>query len=173
VPRPASDVVVRAARDDELVAVGELTVAGYEADDSLRLPDGSYDTVYADWLRDTTSRARDAVLLVAADGDALLGTVTWCPHGSPTAQLAHAPHQGEIRSLSVAPTARRHGIGRALVTACLRHAHDAGLTEVVLSSRDQLVPAHGLYASLGFVRRPDLDREPVPGVLLWGFSLRL
>jgi ribosomal protein S18 acetylase RimI-like enzyme len=103
----------------------------------------------------------------------LLGTVTWCPHGSPTAQLAHSPHQGEIRSLSVAPTARRQGIGRTLVTACLRHAHDAGLTEVVLSSRDQLVPAHGLYASLGFVRRPDLDREPVPGVLLWGFSLRL
>lgn len=172
-PRPGSDVVVRVARDDELAAVGDLTVAGYDADDSLRLPDGSYDQTYADWLRDTPSRARDAVLLVAVEADALLGTVTWCPHRSPTAQLAHAPHQGEIRSLSVAPTARRRGIGRTLVLDCLRRATDAGLTEVVLSSRDQLLPAHRLYAALGFVRRPDLDHEPVPGVLLWGFSKAL
>jgi hypothetical protein len=34
-------------------------------------------------------------------------------------------------------------------------------------------PAQAIYARLGFVRRPDRDWEPVPGVRLLGFSLAL
>lgn len=153
-PRPASDVDVRVAREDELAAVGALTVAGYDADDYLRLPDGSYDHEYAAWLVDAAARAEDAVLLVATLGDELVGTVTWCPYGSSSAQLARDPHQGEIRTLSVAPTARRRGVARALVAECPR-------------------TAHRLYASLGFVRRTELDWDPVPAVHLWAFSLAL
>ncbi|MET0952652.1 MAG: GNAT family N-acetyltransferase [Aeromicrobium sp.] len=172
-PRPASDLDVRVAREDELAAVGALTVAGYDADDYLRLPDGSYDHEYAAWLVDAAARAGDAVLLVATLGDELVGTVTWCPYGSSSAQLARDPRQGEIRTLSVAPTARRRGVARALVAECLRRARAAGLDEIVLSSRDELRPAHRLYASLGFVRRPELDWDPVPAVHLWAFSLAL
>ncbi len=31
---------------------------------------------------------RNSVLLVAAEGDELLGTATWCPPGSPDRELA-------------------------------------------------------------------------------------
>ena len=94
---------------------------------------------------------------MAVEGDQLLGTVTWCPPGSPYRQLATADNQGEFRTLSVAPEGRRRGVGRALVVDCVDRAGAAGLTEVVLCSLSVMTPAHALYESFGFVRRPELD----------------
>ncbi len=161
---------IREAREDEYAAVGDLTVAGYDAEGYLTFPDGTFDDTYAGWLRDAAPRGRDAALLVAVEGDDVLGTVTWCPHGSPFAQLAKLPDQGEFRTLSIAPHARRLGVGRALVGACLDRARAEGRREVMLCSLPEMVPAHRLYESFGFVRRPTLDFEPFPGVILWAFS---
>jgi ribosomal protein S18 acetylase RimI-like enzyme len=166
-------MVIRPAREEEYDAVGALTVAGYDADGYLTYPDGTYDQGYAGWLADAASRAQNSTLLVAFDGDQLVGTVTWCPYGSADAQLAKEPHQGEFRTLSIAPEARGRGVGRALVEHCLERARSAGLTEVLLFSLREMVPAHRLYAGLGFARRPDLDWTPEPDVELWAFSLTL
>ena len=168
-----SEVVVRAARPDELDAAGALTVAGYAAEGFLVLPDGSPDHDYAAWLGDGASRGRDGGLLVAVDGDHLLGTTTWCPPGSPHRDLATRPDQGEFRALSVSPDARRRGVGRLLVQECLRLARNDGLAEVLLCSLPEMASAHRLYVSMGFTRRPDLDWSPVPGVTLWGFWIDL
>lgn len=173
VPRRESELRVRIAREDEYAAAGDLTVAGYEADGYLVRLDGSYDDDYAGWLADTAPRGRDSVLLVAVEGDKLLGTVTWCPPGSPSRQLAVADSQGEFRTLSVAPEGRRRGVARALVVDCLDRARVAGLTEIVLSSLSVMKPAHVLYESLGFVRRPELDWFPRPDVHLWAYSIDL
>lgn len=173
VPPPASELVVRVAREDEYGAVGALTVDGYDADGHLSFPDGSYDHGYAGWLADAAARGRNDTLLVATAGGELVGTVTWCPFGSASAQLANAPHQGELRTLAVVPAGRGRGVGRALVEACLDRARTAGLTEVLLCSLDEMLPAHRLYAAMGFVRRPDLDWSPEPGVRLLGFSIEL
>ena len=166
-------MIIRPAREEEYAAVGALTVAGYDADGYLTYPDGTYDHGYAGWLADAASRGQNSTLLVAFDGDELVGTVTWCPYGSADAQLAKEPHQGEFRTLSIAPEARGRGVGRALVEHCLARARSAGLTEVLLFSLKEMVPAHRLYAGLGFVRRPDLDWTPEPEVDLWAFSLTL
>jgi hypothetical protein len=34
-------------------------------------------------------------------------------------------------------------------------------------------PAHGLYLSMGFVRRPDLDWSPLPTARLLAFGLHV
>jgi GNAT superfamily N-acetyltransferase len=171
-----SDVHVRPARTDEATAVGALTVAGYDANDYLVMPDGSRDVEYAAWLADALTRIHDGVVLVAVDADEpenLLGTVTWCPPGSPLRELAAQDDQGEFRTLSVAASARRRGVGAALVDWCLIEARATGLREVVLSSVPVMTDAHRLYRSRGFERRHDLGWEPFPDVLLWGFSLTL
>lgn len=167
------DIIIRPAHLHELEAVGALTVAGYDAGGHLTLPDGGYDHDYAAWLGDAASRGRDGGLLVAVDGEQLLGTTTWCPPGSPHRDLATRPDQGEFRTLSVSPAARRRGVGRALVEECLRLARTDGLTEVLLCSLPEMAPAHRLYGSMGFIRRPDLDWSPIPDVALWGFSIDL
>ena len=160
-------------RPDEHAAVGRLTVAGYEADGHLTRSDGTYDHEYAAWIGDVAGRAGDSEVLVAVDGERLIGTVTWCPPGSAFAQLARQPDQGEFRTLSVDPHARGRGVGRALVEACVDRARQAGLAEVLLCSLTEMTTAHRLYLSMGFDRRPELDWTPVPGAHLWGFALAL
>jgi ribosomal protein S18 acetylase RimI-like enzyme len=181
-----SDFQLRPALPSEAEAVGALTLAAYDADGYLVNPDGSYDHDYAGWLADGATRARDGVLIVAVqseaargpapppgDGDILLGTVTWCPPGSPFRELSTRDDQGEFRTLSVAPEARGRRVGSALVDWCITEARATGLTEILLCSLPEMTPAHRLYESRGFVRRADLDWTPFPGVDLWGFSLTL
>ncbi len=169
-----SDVLIRTARLHEVDAVGALTVEGYDANGYLTLPDGTFDHAYGSWLADGATRARDGVLMVAVSrDDELLGTVTWCPPGSPFRELATRDEQGEIRTLSVSPAARGRGVGAALTDWCLAEARRAGLSQIVLSSLPEMTPAHRLYATRGFVRRPELDWHPFPEVLLWAFALDL
>ncbi len=166
-------IELRLARPEEYEEAGKVTVAGYEADGFLTRPDGTEDH-YEPQLLDAAKRAAEAELVVAvAESGAILGTVTWCPVGSPWRELATRADQGEFRMLSVAPDARRQGVARALVEWCLERARKEGMTEVVLCSLTVMTAAHTLYGSFGFQRAPELDWEPVPSVLLWGFRLPL
>ena len=165
---------VRAARPEEYAAVGALTAEAYRVDGLLDPHDQPVDAAYEEKLLDATRRAREAELWVAVDSDGVvLGTVTWCPVGSPWRQLALAEHQAEFRMLSVAPAGRRRGVARALVEACLARARRDAMSEVVIWSHPRMFGAHALYVRMGFERAYDLDGSPVPGVYLWGFRLGL
>jgi GNAT superfamily N-acetyltransferase len=167
-------LVVRAARPEEYAAVGALTAEAYRVDGLLDEHELPVDAAYEEKLVDAARRAREAELWVTVDSDGvLLGTVTWCPIGSPWRQLALTEHQAEFRMLSVAPAGRRRGVARALVEACLTRARQDGMTEMVLWSHPRMFGAHALYTRMGFERAYDLDGSPVPGVFLWGFRLTL
>lgn len=153
----------------EYAEIGALTVAAYQADGLL----GGGADPYERQLRDSQSRDRTAEVLVAVDADRVLGTLTWCPPGSPWRELATETDQGEFRMLAVAPTGRRRGVARALVIACLVRARREQMREMVISSLPEMTAAHALYRDLGFVRAPELDHEPAPSVGLWGFRLKL
>jgi GNAT superfamily N-acetyltransferase len=165
--------LVRAAEPAEYVDAGRVTAEAYHADDLLRRTDGLIDLDYEAQLTEASRRAREAVLLVAVDDGQVLGTVTWCPPISPWRELATLPDQAEFRMLSVAAAGRRRGVGRALVKACLDRARAAGMREVLLSSLPVMTAAHALYREFGFVRAPELDHSPKPGVHLWAFRLSL
>ena len=154
--------------------MGQLTAAGYRADGLLEAADHPVESSYEDQLLDAARRAREAELWVAVDGDgAILGTVTWCPRGSPWRQLALRDDQAEFRMLSVTPAGRRRGVGRALVEACLGRARQDGMSEVVIWSHPLMAGAHLLYERMHFERAYDLDGSPAPGVHLWGFRIAL
>lgn len=125
---------------------------------------------YAAELADASRRARDAELLVAVDPDGMvLGTITVCTPGSPLGELSR-PGELEFRMLAVMPDARRRGVGEVLVRAVLRRAAEIGAHRVVLCSAAEMHVAHRLYARLGFVRLPERDWRPVPGVTLLAFG---
>lgn len=160
---------IRLATPQEYDEVGEITVRGYLHDGYLEAADD-----YATSLRDASSRGALAELWVAASPSSgrLLGSVTFCPLGSPYRELADDT-EGEFRMLVVDPVARGLGIGRALVRHCLDHSTASGFGGVVICSLPTMTAAHALYRSLGFSRDPSLDWSPVPGVELWGFRTRL
>lgn len=154
----------------ELAAVGELTVAAYEADGYLR---GDSDG-YADSLRAAGDRAREATLVVAVGTRPreLLGTVTYCRAGTPWAEVAQ-PGEAELRMLAVAPSARGLGVGRALTEWCIDRARADGATALALSSLTVMHTAHRLYERLGFERTPERDWRPLPDVPLIAYRLAL
>lgn len=156
---------VRTARPDDHAAVAALTVAAYDADGFL-----DDDAEYVDELSDAEHRSEQATLLVAADDDGtVLGAVTFCRPPSPYVEVAR-PGEAEFRMLAVAPQARGRGVGAALVQACLDLAREHGDRTLVLSSLPRMRTAHRLYERLGFVRAPERDHEPVPGIRLIAYQ---
>jgi ribosomal protein S18 acetylase RimI-like enzyme len=158
-------LTVRPARPDEIEEVGRLALEAYLADGMVN-PAGPY----AVELADASRRASDAELLVAVDTEGmLLGTITVCTPGSPLGELSR-PGELEFRMLAVAPGARRRGVGEALVRNVLARATETGAHRVVLCSAAEMRVAHRLYARLGFIRMPERDWYPLPGVRLLAFG---
>jgi|tagenome__1003787_1003787.scaffolds.fasta_scaffold20801514_2 ribosomal protein S18 acetylase RimI-like enzyme len=162
-----SEVTIRPARPAEYAVAGALTVDAYRASGFMEA-----DTPYATKLADGQTRAREAELWVAVEGDAVRGTVTMAPPSSPWAQVAGAADL-EFRMLAVSAAARGRGIGEALTRAVLDRAAELGLTGVVLSSSTQMTTAHRIYERLGFRRTPDKDWSPSPGTMLITYRLDL
>lgn len=158
-------VQVRPASPDEHEAVGALTARVYE-------DEGWAEGGYLDVLRDVAARARAATVLVALDEGRLVGAVTVATRGGPYAEQA-GPGEAVLRMLVVDPVARGRGAGAALVQACLDLAREQGCTAVLLSSQPGMAAAHRLYERAGFVRRPEADWSPEPGVDLQAYRLDL
>jgi len=58
--------------------------------------------------------------------------------------------QADIQTIAIAPSARRRGLGRALMVALLDEARRRGAAQVFLEVRADNPAAQTLYASLGF-----------------------
>jgi [ribosomal protein S18]-alanine N-acetyltransferase len=115
------------------------------------------------WSRAAFAQALEAseVALVVAEADAglVVGFVV----------VRAAADEAEILNVAVAPTARRGGVGRALVRHALAHAAAAGAFSVFLEVRPSNAAALTLYRSHGFVevgRRPRYYRAPVEDALV-------
>jgi ribosomal protein S18 acetylase RimI-like enzyme len=158
-------VIVRVARREEYGLVGDLTVEVY-VHGGLVSPASSY----VGTLRDAADRAAKAELLVAEVSGEVAGAVAYCPPGSPYAELA-GPDEAEFRMLAVREKARGKGVGGAMVRACAERARAAGLAGLRLSTQRNMDSAHRLYERMGFVRTPDRDWAPVPGVDLLTYAL--
>jgi ribosomal protein S18 acetylase RimI-like enzyme len=158
-------IEVRPAAPAELDAVADLCVAAYAP--FLR-ENGHYTAT----LRDVERRVREATLLVAADGDALLGTVTFVPDGGPLGEIATSD-ETEFRMLAVDPAAQGRGVGTTLLRHVLSESAALGRAGVVCSSLPQMRAAHRVYERLGFRRAPERDWSPVEGVQLLAFAREL
>ncbi|USQ78748.1 GNAT family N-acetyltransferase [Ornithinimicrobium faecis] len=159
-------VVVRAARPQEFAEIGRLLVAAYG-------PGGMPpDEPYWEALRDTAARERDAEVWVAEVDGRVGGTVTWAGHGSGQREIAQEG-EAEFRMLGVDPELQGRGIGRALVEAVIGRARQDNYAALVMCSDAWMASAHRLYEGAGFVRLPDRDWSPVPGVDLIAYRLSL
>jgi len=98
-----------------------------------------------------------AIVLVARDGDGVVGTAQIQPSWAP-----NQPHRGDVAKLIVHRRARRQGIGRALMEALEQEARAEGFTLLLLDTRKDDHPER-LYASMGWVRVgevPDFALNP-------------
>ncbi len=158
---------VRGVEPHEHAALGELTVAVYRQVLNSQLVD------YAAVLRDVPGRlAAGCEVLVAADGDRLLGGVTYVPGPGAYAQFAVAG-EAELRMLVVDPVAQGRGVGTALVRACVDRARADARSALTLGTMPAMVAAQRLYRRLGFARVADRDDQVPTGLPLLCYSLDL
>jgi ribosomal protein S18 acetylase RimI-like enzyme len=87
--------------------------------------------------------ARDAILLVAIDGE-IFGALTLTMYRIPTGL------QARIDDVVVDGEARGRGVGEALSREAIRLAREAGARSVHLTSRPSREAANRLYRRIGF-----------------------
>lgn len=87
------------------------------------------------------------VLLLAREGDAVLGMLTFVSYRIP------AGLRGRIEDVVVDEAARGKGVGEALVQAALELAAQHGVQSVALTSSPSREAANRLYRRLGFEQR--------------------
>ena len=110
------------------------------------MADITRDEAEAFWLGVAQAAADDGrAVLVAEDGDGVLGVVEVIPAGSP-----NQPHRADIAKMLVHRRARRRGVGEALMRAAEAAARDMGKTLLTLDTVTGGV-AERLYARLGWV----------------------
>ena len=99
------------------------------------------------WELDQIITNRATALLLARDGDAVVGMLTLAVFRIPTGVRAW------IEDVVVDVAARWRGIGEALTREALRIAAERGARTVELTSRPSREAANRLYQRLGFERR--------------------
>ncbi|MGI5836603.1 MAG: GNAT family N-acetyltransferase [Chloroflexota bacterium] len=170
----AAGLQIRDAREDDQEAIKKVTLAAFEQYRDLMDP--THWQAYLQSVEDTLAEKGPEERIVAELSGAIVGSVLLCPAGTPIRTIDGRTlirERPEVRLLAVAPEARGRGIGAALVEECVRRARLAGAKELTLHTSDMMQAAVRLYERLGFVRAPELDFSPAPGVLVKGYSLSL
>jgi acetyltransferase len=135
------------ARDrmSELVALLQDAVAGGASIGFLPPLSDEEATAYWDGIiNDLASGKR--ILLVAVQDGQVVGSVQL-----ELAGRANGAHRAEVQRLIVHHSARRQGLGRALMAALEEHARTIGRTLLVLDTRE-CDPSETLYARCGYTR---------------------
>lgn len=162
----SENLVIRAARDDELDIVASMMVDAY-AEYAARMSPDAW-SPFAQDIANVRARLDDGQLLVAERDGQIVGSITLFRRWRGAQQDAAA-----VRLLAVTPGHRGLGIGRALMEYCIATARQDGKQRVVLTATQEMEHVRELTERLGFRRAPELDHEPAPGVRLEGYALPL
>jgi RimJ/RimL family protein N-acetyltransferase len=135
-------LIVRPAAPRDADAIVDLgrAVAG---EDELWL---TYDRSRADERRNVKSVRRDpnVAVFVAETADGIVGRLSIARDNSP-----YSRHVAEL-GLMVAASARRRGIGTALIEEAVKWGRGSGITKLELTVFPHNEPAIALYRKLGF-----------------------
>jgi GNAT superfamily N-acetyltransferase len=163
---------IRDALPADRPRVAELTMLAY----------GEYATIMSpeSWamlegaLRQSLADDAGVTRIVAElEGEIVGSAALYDPGVDAYGSLASRALWPEVRLVAVAPSARGHGIARALVNECVRRARAAGATQLGLHTSRSMSAAMRLYERMGFVRDPTSDFQPPGAELVEGYRLSL
>jgi GNAT superfamily N-acetyltransferase len=127
-----------------------------------RVSPGAHDstsTPYGKWLLERMKKGTLTAFIIEEDGHVLASGGVWIQDVQP--RPGHPLTMwGYILSIYTEPSARRRGLARAIVDACIRHAKEVGCTRACLHASDEGRP---LYEQLGFEKTAEMwmDLRPL------------
>jgi ribosomal protein S18 acetylase RimI-like enzyme len=136
---------IRNFRTGDAAGVNNVALAAFE----------QYRSAYSDWVAfsrnigDVASLAETNEVIVADAGSDVGGAVVYVGPGKP--KPSHFNLEWPlIRILSVLPSYRGHGIGRALTEECIRRARRDGALVISLHTAHMMKVALPMYRRMGF-----------------------
>ena len=161
-------VEIREARADEYAETGAATADAYRE----FFAEGDQYHSYLDEIADVAGRAARTTILVAVDGDRIIGSATLELDDRTSDEAGPlAPDEAHIRMLGVSTEARGAGVGKALMAECERRAVAAGRGRMTLHTTIRMRAARAMYESLGYARTN--DRVLPDGFVLLGYAKQL
>lgn len=168
-----NDVRLRDARAEDGAAVAAVTLQAYGEYADTMEPEawaGLEGAVRAGLARDDAGVQR---IVAERDGEIVGSVMLYPPRADAYGDLVDAVSWPELRLLAVAPSARGHGVGKALVMECIRRAKESGAAELGLHTSRSMRVALGMYERMGFVRAPEHDFQPPGGEHVTAYRLPL
>ncbi|MEE8600164.1 GNAT family N-acetyltransferase [Euzebya tangerina] len=161
------ELTIRLATEEELDGVAQLVVDAYAEFAAAMSPDAW--AMFARDIANVHGRKHDGDIVVAVDESGeIVGTVTMFREWRGVQEGTVA-----IRLLAVLPDQRNQGIGTALVRWVVEEARASNKGRVVATVMKMMDAIREIVERDGFVRMPELDHEPAPGVRAEGFCLEL
>ena len=115
-----------------------------------------------------------AVRMVAKRGGEILGSVLYYgPYKRVVGGRELNNPFPEMRLLAVPPANRNLGIAGVLIRYCEDRASATGFDTITLHTTVLMQTAKAMYERRGYVRYAELDFEPVPGFIVWGYRKEL
>lgn len=164
-------MIVRDAEPEERDVVVELTRMAYAEFQSVMKP-GAWRGL-ANAIEEVLANSGPAEIIVALEEDQIVGSVFLYPGGSSPYPDEPALTEPEFRLLSVRPTHRGKGFGRALVNECVNRSRAAGAKAIGLHTSASFKDAIALYRKMGFERAPERDFQPPDAEVVEGYCLTL
>jgi ribosomal protein S18 acetylase RimI-like enzyme len=147
---------IRLATPLDFPAINLLCVEAYRDFESAIGP--------ARWqeMKETLSHASDLSrygdLIVAEDGQGLLGVVVYVPPGRSDGTII--PSQwATIRMLAVSPSHRGKGIGKKLTEKCIERARRDRAERIGLTTGEMMTVALPMYERMGFEKDAELGKR--------------
>ena len=164
-------LLIRNARSDELDEVSLLLKDAYQQYENFIRPEAWKS--YLEDIMDVRSRLGKSDLIVAEVNHRLAGCVTLYLNGAQSLPEVWHRDSSVLRLLAVHPAYRDQGIGRALMEECIRRCRQAKVAAIGLHTTDAMDIARKMYERMGFVRVPESDFHPVPGVTVMAYRFQL
>jgi len=166
-----AEVIVREARAEDDVVVGEILVSGYLTRYAQKMPEVVLTGRRKAELRDVASKRKEALVLVAELEGRVVGTVAvWAPGAA--ASEAWLPEACDLRHLAIDPAVQGRGLSKPLLDEAERRARQMGAKYICLHVRRGNKGVARLYMDRGYVRAPEGDLD-LPEVLLDAYFLAL
>ena len=140
-----TDIIIREAKESDLLIIGKLTLELIEAMDDT---EGIDIKLIAENCRSLLSEA-NSYILVAEIGGVVVGFVNFTTRKI----ILHRSLSGLIDELIIAKSYRGKGIGRQLLSSAIEKSRQLGCCEVEVSTEKINIKAKEFYGQCGFMER--------------------
>ncbi len=140
-----TDIIIREAKESDLLTIGKLTLELIEAMGDTESIDIK---LIAENCRSLLSEA-NSYILVAEIGGVVVGFVNFTMRKT----ILHRSLSGLIDELIIAKSYRGKGIGRQLLSSAIEKSRQLGCCEVEVSTEKINIKAKEFYGQCGFMER--------------------